>query len=77
MTRRRELADAQFALFQDLLPGNGKRGGRWNDHETTLDGISWILHIGLRWRELPERYGEWKSVHESKSSDPVQGAVRP
>jgi len=40
MTRRRELANAQFAPFQDLLPGNGKRGGRWNDHETTLDGIS-------------------------------------
>jgi hypothetical protein len=37
MVRRYELTDAQFALIEDLLPRNGKRGGQWNDHRTTLD----------------------------------------
>ncbi len=64
MTRRYELTDEQYALFQDLLPGNGKPSGQWNDHKTTLDGIFCILHTGSQWRELPERYGKWKSVHD-------------
>jgi transposase len=58
-----ELTDEQYARIEDLLPANGKRGGQWNDHRTTLDGILWILHTGAQWRELPGRYGEWKSVY--------------
>jgi transposase len=62
--RRYELTDAQYDLITDLMPANGKRGGQWNDHRTTLNGILWILHTGAQWRELPERYGKWKSVHD-------------
>ena|SRR5215831_5810535 len=64
MARRYELTDEQFALIEDLLPRNGQRGGQWNDHRTTLDGIFWILHTGAQWRELPERYGPWKSIYD-------------
>src|SRR5262245_44156224 len=64
MVRRYELTDQQFALIEGLLPENGKRGGQWNDHRTTLDGIFWVLHTGAQWRELPERYGKWKSVYD-------------
>ena len=28
-----------------------------------LNGIFWILHTGAQWRELPERYGPWKTVY--------------
>ena len=62
--RRYELTEEQFALIQDLLPGNGKRGGQWNDHRTTLNGIFWILHTGAQWREMPERYGKWQSIYD-------------
>jgi len=61
--RRYELTDEQFELVADMLPLNGKRGGQWNDHRTTLNGIFWILHSGAQWREMPERYGKWKSVY--------------
>ncbi|WP_231871424.1 IS5 family transposase [Planctomyces sp. SH-PL62] len=64
MTRRYELKDEEFALIADLLPPVGRPGGRWNDHRTTLDGVLWILHTGAQWRELPERYGKWKSVYD-------------
>lgn len=64
MVRRYELSDEAYSLLEDLLPANGKRGGQWNDHRTTLNGIFWILHTGAQWRELPERYGKWKSVHD-------------
>src|SRR5438105_15107920 len=62
--RRYELTDEQFELIRDLLPVNGKQGGQWNDHRITLNGIFWILHSGAQWREMPERYGNWKSVYD-------------
>lgn len=62
--RRYELTEEQFALVSDLLPRNGRRGGQWNDHPDVLNGIFWILHTGAQWRELPERYGNWKSVDD-------------
>jgi transposase len=62
--RRYELTDEQFELIRDLLPLDGRRGGQWNDHRTTLNGIFWILHAGAQWREMPERYGNWKSVYD-------------
>jgi transposase len=62
--RQYELCDDACGLISDLLPPNGMRGGQWNDHRTTLNGISWILHTGAQWRELPERYGKWKSVYD-------------
>jgi transposase len=64
MPRRYELTDEQFAMIADLLPATGRPGGQWNDHRTTLDGIFWVLHTGAQWRELPERYGKWKSVYD-------------
>jgi len=64
MPRRYELTDEQFAMIADLLPATGRPGGQWNDHRTTLDGVFWALHTGAQWRELPERYGKWKSVYD-------------
>lgn len=61
--RRYELTDEQYALVADLLPPNGRSGGQWRDHRQVLNGIFWILHTGAQWRELPERYGAWKTVY--------------
>jgi len=30
---------------------------------TVLNGIFWILCSGAAWRDLPERYGPWKTVY--------------
>jgi len=62
--RRYELTEEQLDLVCDLLPVNGRRGGQWKDHRTVLNGIFWILHTGAQWRELPERYGNWKTVYD-------------
>ena len=65
MIRRFELTDQQFAAIEDLLPARGKRGGRWNDHRTTLNGIFWwLLYTGAQWREVPERYGKAKRIYD-------------
>ena len=64
MARRYELTDRQHELLADLLPPTGKRGGRWNDHRQTLNGLFWWLHSGAQWREVPERYGPWQSLYD-------------
>lgn len=62
---RYELTDEQWALIEDLFPSNENKEGRpWNDHRKTLNGMLWILRSGAPWRDLPERYGSWSSVHD-------------
>lgn len=60
---RGDLSDAQWRLVEGLMPVQG-RGGKWNDHRVTLDGMLWVLRTGAPWRDLPERYGNWKSVYD-------------
>jgi transposase len=61
--KRYELTDEQWALIASLMPKR-KPGGRWNDHRTTLNGMMWVLKSGSPWRDMPERYGNWKSVYD-------------
>ena len=62
---RHELSDEAWERVAGLLPEAGEAGGRpWNDHyRRTLNGIVWILRTGAPWRDLPERFGAWKSVY--------------
>jgi len=60
---RHELSDEAWERIQDLLPRAQGAGRPWNDHRRTLNGILWTLRTGSPWRDLPERYGPWKSVY--------------
>jgi len=61
--RRYELSDEQWELIRSVMPRR-KAGGRWNDHRTMLNGMMWVLKSGSPWRDMPERYGSWKSVYD-------------
>ncbi|MFE4526175.1 transposase [Streptomyces anulatus] len=46
--------------------------GRWRDHRQVINGIIHRLGTGVQWRELPERFGPWKTVrkrHLLRSAD--------
>ena len=45
------------------FPPNGGRGGQWKDHRAAVNGILWVLCSGAAWRDLPERYGPFQTVH--------------
>lgn len=65
MARRRyELTDEQFARIEDLLPSAEGRGRPFKDHRKVINGIFWILRSGAPWRDLPGRYGPWKTVYD-------------
>jgi transposase len=60
--RRYELTDDQWELIADLFPEQTTGRPRRSDR-TVLNGILWILCSGAAWRDLPERYGPWKTVY--------------
>jgi transposase len=62
--KRHELTDEQWNLAKPLIPKHEARTGRPpNDRRLMLDGIFWILSTGAPWRDLPERFGPFQSVH--------------
>lgn len=63
MIRRHELTDAEWALLEPLMPRQPRQGHRWADHRTVINGILWRTRTGTPWRDLPERYGNWKTVY--------------
>ncbi|CAD5911852.1 protein of unknown function [Streptomyces sp. KY75] len=46
------------------MPTGNKRCGRWRDHRQVVNGILHRVRTGVQWRDLPERYGPWKTVYE-------------
>jgi transposase len=63
VTGRADLTDAQWAVLGPLLP-DGRRG-RPPEHakRTLIDGIRWRVRAGAPWRDVPEDYGPWQTVH--------------
>ena len=38
------------------------------DDRLVVEGILWVMHTGVRWRDLPERYGPWYTVSTASTS---------
>ncbi len=62
---RYELNDDQWERIRDILPGKqGDRGRTAADNRAFVDGVLWVLRSGSFWKDMPERYGNWKSAHK-------------
>lgn len=62
--RQGDLTDNQWERLQPLLPVSTGRCGRWRDHRQVINGILYRVRTGVQWRDLPERFGPWKTVYE-------------
>jgi transposase len=61
---RHELTEEQWRRIKDLLPPEqGRAGRRPRPNLEMVNAILWVLRSGAPWRDLPERYPKWKSVH--------------
>ena len=59
-----ELTDERWARISPLLPPQKPPTGRpANDHRTILAGMLWVARTGASWRELPDHYGPWQTIH--------------
>ncbi len=61
---RGDLTNAEWVRLEAHLPAAGLRGGRWCDHRQVVNGVLFRVRTGIPWRDLPERYGSWKTVYE-------------
>lgn len=64
MNRRHALIDDQWELIEDIFGEPAETGRPRADRRNVVDGSFWILRTGAPWRDLPERYGKWKTVHD-------------
>ena len=65
--KRYGLRDDQFARIETLLPGAPVTVGRSSElgNRLFVEAVIWKFRSGAPWRDLPERFGDWKnlSVH--------------
>lgn len=63
MTRHR-LTDDQWECIEHIFGPPAATGRPRVDRRTVVDGILWILRTGAPWRDLPEEFGKWGTVHD-------------
>ena len=65
MVKRYALSNEQWRRIKDLLPSKkGDLGRHGEDKRLFVNAVLWVLRSGARWSDLPERYGNWKTVHK-------------
>lgn len=62
-----DLTLEQWNVVAALLPADpvrkDGRGRPWSDRRQVLNGVLWILRTGAPWKDLPDRYGAYQTVH--------------
>ena len=63
--KRHEVTDEQWEIIEPILPKRTATTGRKpKNPRQMLNGILWLLRTGVPWRDLPERFGRWKTVYD-------------
>jgi transposase len=58
------MSDDEWEIFRPfLVPSEPTKGRPAKDHRRTLDGVFWIDRTGSPWRDLPEYFGDYRTVH--------------
>lgn len=64
MGRRYALRDDQWDRIKDFLPGReGYVGGTAKDNRLFVEAVIYRYRAGIPWRDLPERFGDFRIVH--------------
>ena len=75
--RRYGLRDDQWVRIKDFLPGReGHVGGTAADNRLFIEAVLYRYRAGIPWRDLPERFGDWKIVHQRFYGGLVKRAER-
>src|SRR4028119_2475459 len=62
--RRHVLRDDQWERIKDLLPGReGHVGVTARDNRLFVEAVLYRYRTGIPWRDLPERFGDYRKVH--------------
>ena len=62
---RYALRDDQWERIKDLLPGKpGDVGVTARDNRRFVEAVLYRYRAGIPWRDLPDRFGDWKNTHQ-------------
>ena len=62
--RRYALRDDQWERIKDFLPGReGHVGGTARDNRLFVEAVLYRYRAGIAWRDLPERFGDFRVIH--------------
>ena len=74
MPHRHQVSDEQWSRIAPLLPPErGRKARPAKPNRPMVNGMLWILRTGAPWRDLPKRFGSWKSVYTRFSRWTAQG----
>lgn len=63
-SRRYALREDQWERLKNLLPGReGHVGGTAKDNRLFVEAVLYRYRAGIPWRDLPERFGDFRVVH--------------
>lgn len=64
MIRRYGLRDDQWERIKDLLPGREETVGvTAKDNRLFVEAVLYRYRAGIPWRDLPERFGDYRVIH--------------
>ena len=68
MGRRSALRDDQWGVIKELLLGRAETvGATARDNHLFVEALLYRFRSGISWRDMPERFGDWKNVHRQFS----------
>ncbi len=75
-----DLSKEQWSIIEPLLPDDpvraDGRGRPWSERRAVLNGILWVLRTGAPWKDLPERYPPYQTVHRRFSAWNRSGVMK-
>jgi transposase len=68
MVKRYGLREEQWERIEELLPGRGETVGvTAKNNRLFVEAVIYRYRSGIPWRDLPERFGDWKNIHRRHS----------
>ena len=62
--KRYALRDDQWERIEELLPGRkGHVGVTAKNNRLFVEAVLYRYRAGIPWRDLPDRFGDWRVVH--------------
>jgi transposase len=65
---RHALTDAQWQKLQRVLPSRRTGPASLKGDRLFVDAVLYRAKTGMSWRDLPERFGPWKSIYNRFSN---------
>lgn len=57
------LTDAHWQHIQAFLPPRSRMGRPATEHRQLLEGLLFVMQVGVSWHEVPPAFGPWQTVY--------------